>query len=70
MMDVLIIVDIIRCCVSELIFNPMCYFLFEYAVHTKDPSTPTKLGKILFNVLCEPMVIFAVLGAYVFGLKF
>lgn len=54
--------DLFMCCISELFFNPMSYFLFEYAQHKKTPGTPTKLGKILFNVLCEPMVIFAVLG--------
>lgn len=28
--------DLFMCCISELIFNPMCYFLFEYAEHLKE----------------------------------
>jgi predicted permease len=60
--------------VSELIFNPISYFLFEYSHHVKTGGD-VNLRQIAFNVFAEPMVIFALFGiccnaAFNIGLKY
>jgi predicted permease len=55
--------NLFMCCISELVFNPMCYFLFEYAHHSKEGGE-VSFRKIAANVFAEPMVVFAALGLF------
>jgi predicted permease len=53
--------DLFLCCISELIFNPIAYFMFEISNHKK-AGEKIQLCKIFAHVIAEPMVVFALFG--------